>query len=141
MKTLLKTYSILLCLFLASNVLAQESTEIVIVANEGLDISTITKKKVAKLYYGETQMIGKLKAKPCYRGYDSPAGKIFFDEIIKTSPTYFSKYWVKRIFSGYGTSPEKFDEEFKMLYYISKEEGSLGFMDKKTVGIYPVIVR
>jgi hypothetical protein len=104
---------------------SQETKEYVIVTNQNMDLTSLTERKLKAIFLGEiTLWKSKTKLHPCY--LNKPIlYQQFFSETIKMSQSQFNKYWLKRVFSGYGTPPRSYGTIEQLITYINRNKGAM----------------
>ena len=68
----------------------------------------------------------KAKAKPCYNA-DMTA---FFDAELGMNMSKFKEHWTKKVFSGYGVAPVKFNSDKELIEYVTRMKGGIGVISK-----------
>lgn len=60
----------------------------------------------------------------------TPTQKVeqFFDEFIGRSHHRFKKYWVKKVFAGYGIAPKLFKDAENAIAFLKRNRGSIVFV-------------
>ena len=76
-----------------------------------------------------------LKTDPCYLAYNTPAGKLFFSSIIAYNYEKFKRYWLKKVFSGYGTAPYPLRTTERIINFVSKNKGGIGIIEASKINM------
>jgi hypothetical protein len=101
--------------------------EYVIIVNADIPIESLTKKQLSNYFLGNMTMFkNKAKAKPCYNSSMST----FFNTELGMNITKFKEHWTKKVFSGYGVAPVKFDGDKDLIEYVSRQKGGIGVISK-----------
>ena len=116
-----------LLLILAAPAMAQETY--ILIVNESVDVSKLSKKELKKIYRGKMKMWSKdLDIRPCYANVNTKTGKVFFKKLLKISPAKFKKYWLRMVFSGSGAAPVSLGNVESIIDFVSKNPGGMGII-------------
>ena len=119
------TYCYLCSLF--CNSYAEEKN--VLIVNKKIIIESITKTELRKIYLGKTALWnGKIKTQPCLINAKTSLGRNFFEEVLDMPVEKFKRYWLRKVFSGYGAPPTSFNSVEEVIEFVSKKEGGIGFI-------------
>jgi hypothetical protein len=106
----------------------------VIIVNKAVATDSLTAHQIQKLFLGKSLMWSKkIHASPCYLTSGDDLGRRFFVDVLDTSLKKFKKYWLKRVFSGYGSAPVSFGSTRKLLNYVSDHPGGIGVIPQSWV--------
>lgn len=105
--------------------------EYVIIVNADIPMESLTKKQLSNYFLGNITMFkNKAKAKPSYNATMTT----FFEEALGMNMSKFKEHWTKKVFSGYGVAPIKFDEDKDVIAYVSRQRGGIGVISKSSAG-------
>jgi len=110
----------------------QASADVVLIANQSVSASSISKEDVKKIFTnkkvkwddGNQIVVATLK--------EGAAHKDFLDAYLSKSPSQFWAYWRKQMFTGQGSLPKQFDSEKEALDYVAGMEGAIGYVSAGT---------
>lgn len=57
---------------------------------------------------------------------------IFLKNYINKTPSQFSSYWKKQVFTGKGFAPRSLDNDQEMIKFVSKTKGAIGYVSSDT---------
>ena len=99
-----------------------------IIANKSVPVDEISKEEISYIFLGNKQFWNdSTRIKTSYVIDRSEFSFIFFDEYVEKTYKKFKRYWLKKIFSGYGAAPKSFKKSESLIDFISKNEGAIGF--------------
>jgi len=127
MKTLKLNFIAMILLAAVSLLNAREMG--VVIAGKDVSVQELSKTELANIFLGKKTnwedgtriMIGYMM---------TPAETVdgFFDEVVGRSHRRFKKYWVKKVFAGYGIAPKLFKNMEKALEFIEQNAGCIAFV-------------
>ena len=123
-------FTLILFGLLIPGVIAQ--TDFVVIINSGTPVESLTVKELKKVYLGHTTMWkNKTKIKPSYW----KSSKSFWTtKGVNMSHTNYTRYWTKRVFSGYGVAPQKYTESKDVIKYVARIKGGIGIISSSAKG-------
>jgi len=130
LRTLIKTIirSIITISLLTVNAYAME---FIVVGNERLNIATISKDDLRDIYLGKKLFWGdNVKIQSTYECCDCITAKDFIENIVGEDLDNFQRYWRRKLFSGSGIPPKKFENVDELIAFVAKNEGALGIVGK-----------
>lgn len=131
MKNINKIFVLLFISFSVS-LFAQET---VVIVNNSVKESTLSKNDIKKIYLGKTDAWE--DGSNVHLAYLDPIstelGSKFFSDVVDVTFQKFSKIWIKKVFSGYGSKPAKFSEEKAIINFVSQNKGAIGFIKASSV--------
>lgn len=122
----------LIFLFLISirPALAQENSDIKVIANNDVKLTEVDGKFIQKLFLGKTKKWpDSSKAVPLILKDDN-AEKIFVEKYVGKSLSKFKNHWKKLIFTGRGIPPKEFKTVEELTENMKKISGSISFVPK-----------
>jgi len=111
--------------------MADDQQNAVIIVNKNSTMGSISIDDLQEIYMGNKKLLNGIKIQPCMLNIKSKLSKEFIEDIIKMSPSKFKKYWLKRIFSGYGVGPTSLRSVEEVIKFVSQHEGGIGFIPEQ----------
>ena len=134
-KNITKIFVILSFLILAPSVYASDKS--VIVVGKNVDISELSKRDIENIFLGrKTIWNDGAQIHIAISSYDSKKVDQFFDDYVGKSKRRFKKYWLKKVFAGYGIAPRMFKTTQKAIDFVKRQDNSISFItvsDEDTV--------
>lgn len=104
----------------------------VLVANKDVNMEKISQDNFRNIFLGnKTHWENDKKVRVCQLTQEHPATKAMIESGLKMNVEEFNFIWRNRLFSGRAVPPRKFDEESKLIAYISENPGAIGFVSGK----------
>jgi ABC-type phosphate transport system substrate-binding protein len=130
MRYISKTRSLALLVILIGCSSAVRAQDIVLVANQGVQISEIKESDLRAIFTGEkTRFSDGSHAIPVIlKG--GPAHEVFLRKHLGESPDDFRALWRKAVFTGQGAMPKAFDSESALIEYVAATPGALGYVSR-----------
>jgi ABC-type phosphate transport system substrate-binding protein len=126
MKTIYTLFAIVLFAICSLN------AEVIIIANSGVAADSISSDAVSKIYLGKQTKWddgSKIKVSLIKKG---PSHDAFCSNLVGESSSKVSKVWKNVIFTGTGTPPKILKTEDKIVAYVAKTKGAIGYIDSGT---------
>jgi|SRR5579864_2530140 ABC-type phosphate transport system substrate-binding protein len=122
----------LLWLGLAFACPAVRAQDVVVVANEELQVSQITSAELREIFTGvRTRFHNGTRAVPVVlKG--GPIHEVFLKNYMGESPDEFRTGWRKATFTGQGVMPKEFTSEAAMMEYVAATPGAVGYVSRIT---------
>ena len=101
----------------------------VIVVSDDVDITQLSKSDLENIFLGRKTLWSngkRIKIGLCSE--NSKKLNQFLIENIGQNKRRFKKYWLKKVFAGYGRAPKIFDNNDKALKFIKEQENSIAYM-------------
>jgi hypothetical protein len=113
---------------------AAHAQDVVLVANESVQISEIKDADVRAIFTGaKTRFPDGSRAVPVIlKG--GPIHEVFLRKHIGESPDEFRAQWRKAVFTGQGAMPKSFDSESVLIKYVAATPGALGYVSRISPG-------
>ena len=122
----LKIKLFLVFIVLVSSLNAKE--EAYIIANINVPTSEISKEDVSYIFLGKKHFWGNdTRIQTAYVLDKGEFSFIFFNAYVEKTYKKFKRYWLKKIFAGYGAAPKSFKDSTSVIDFVSKHEGAIGF--------------
>ena len=120
-------YIIAASLFLMVLVGSVEAGEIgVVLVGDEVSVEELTRNELANIFLGKkTNWEDGSRISIGYMNNNSEKMERFFEEYIGQSHRRFKKYWVKKVFAGYGVAPKLFKDVEKALEFIKRFKGGI----------------
>ncbi len=102
--------------------------EVMIIANESVPVSSVSKEELEKIYTGK-QVVWRngQSIKPALLE-DGQVHKQFVTEFIGKTTNQFVTYWRRMVFTGQGIQPRTFDSVEKLIGYVAETPGAVGYI-------------
>lgn len=124
---IIKIIVVLVMFTVVSPVYAVE--EGMIVVGKNVEISNISKKEIENIFLGrQTMWENGNRIKIAISSNKSETLDEFFKEYVGKTSSRFKKYWLKKVFAGYGVAPKLFKSSDKIMSFVQKEENSIAFV-------------
>jgi ABC-type phosphate transport system substrate-binding protein len=130
MQMMLLTSSVLLFLVLAAS--GRAGGEVVIVANPGISVSSLSEQDVKQIFLGKIKSVGGESVKIIVQK-DGDVHRKFLDDYVSRTPSQYKRYYKKLVFTGKGRAPIKVADDQAMLAYISRTTGAIGYVNAGAV--------
>jgi hypothetical protein len=110
--------------------MAQEEA-VVIIANVAMPDRSLSKTEVQNIFLGKlTKVDGTKITFVILKTGDIHAE--FLETYLSRTPSQYTKYWKKLVFSGKGRSPKAFDSEEDLIAYVEQTQGAIGYIAAST---------
>lgn len=119
---------IVLCLiFLTIMTSVFSSEDFHVVVNKNFTTGNITKDQLKDIYLGDKiYWSDRTKINTTLINHDSEFTNTFIEEVVKKTPDQFNRYWRRKLFSGRGLPPIKFNSTEDLISFVESNEGSIG---------------
>lgn len=106
--------------------------DVILIGNPSIRKSTLNKKDVKYLFLGKittwkdgTKVVFAIQT-------DKELHKQFLKNYIGKSPSQFSDYWKRLIFTGKGSSPLTHDSDQEMIKFVGETKGAIGYVSNES---------
>jgi hypothetical protein len=125
-----KTRCLILLLGSLGSWFGAKAQDVVLVANEGVQISEITDADLRGIFLGtRTRFADGSHAVPVtLKG--GAAHEVFLKKHVGEGPEEFRSQWRKVVFTGQGSMPKAFDSESALIEYIAATPGAIGYVSR-----------
>ena len=124
---ILKTMFVLSCFIFIPSVYAQERG--VIVVSNDVDISKISQSDLQSIFLGKKTLWNDGKRiKIGLSTEDTAKLDGFLTDNIGKTKRRFKKYWLKKVFAGYGIAPKIFNNNEKAIQFAQEQENSITYI-------------
>ena len=120
-------FLILIILFLAFN---DASAEITIIANKNVPVDSYTKSEIKDIFLGKIRKYPDKSDIIIYLLW-KPDQEEFLHKFIHRSADQYHRYWLNQLFIGEANYPIKFRHSEKLMEYVAKTPGAIGFINEK----------
>jgi len=126
MKKYVIYFSLVFALFFAAVSFAAAS-DILVVANKGVESSSLSKDQLQRIYLGKlSRWDSGDKVNFCLVKTDLL--EKFCQEYLSQSARNYFKYWKKLVFTGKGSMPPFYDKDEDVINFVAETKGALGFV-------------
>jgi ABC-type phosphate transport system substrate-binding protein len=116
---------IIILLLMASFGLLEAREMGVVIAGKDVGTAAITKEELANIFLGKkTIWDDGSRIAIGYMPIPADIADSFFDTLLGHGHQRFKKYWLKKVFAGYGIAPKL----FKSVEFVERNEGSIAFV-------------
>lgn len=123
----MKTLLFLACILFTPALYAEEKA--VIIVSEDVDISDMSKTDLQNIFLGRKTLWedGKKIQISLSNEDEAMLNKFLAQNVGKTQRRY-KKYWLKKVFAGYGVAPKIFTNNEKAIEYVKDQEHAIAFV-------------
>jgi len=117
----------------------------VVLVGDDVAVRNLSKNELANIFLGKkTNWEDGTRINIGYMNNDSEKMETFFEEFVGQSHRRFKKYWVKKVFAGYGIAPRLFKDVEKALEFINRYKGGIAFVtvsdERKLEGLQSISI-
>ena len=105
--------------------------DIFIVSNSSVSNTTLTKAEVKAIFLGKQRRWDDNQEIELVLLKNPKVYNAFVRKYTNRTSSQFRNWWRERLFTGQGRMPQSFKSEKKMIEYIAKTDGAIGFMASK----------
>jgi ABC-type phosphate transport system substrate-binding protein len=102
----------------------------VFVVNSAADNSSLTKDEVKKVFFGKIVKWDNGTSIELTFNTEGNAKDAFLQPYLQASKKKFKKFWMKRVFAGFGPPPTEKTSSAGIVDYVNKTTGAIGFVEK-----------
>jgi ABC-type phosphate transport system substrate-binding protein len=119
------------------------AADVVIICHKGVTDSALSQKDIRDIYLGKKIDWTNGKKIVFVMLKEGPIMDAFLEKYVEKSAAQFESYWRKLLFSGKGILPPSMDDEAKMIDFVSKTEGAIGYVSAVAArqGVNEIIVK
>ncbi len=128
-------------LFLLASATAQ--SEILVIANQENQVSSLSKREIIELYMGRHlffkngTMALRLDQAP-----ESEVRQQFYRKLVDKSVAEINAYWAKLLFTGRATPPQVLSDDSKVIAVVRDNKNAIGYIDAEAFdGTVKVVAR
>ena len=101
----------------------------VVLVSDEVSVRELSKNELANIFLGKkTNWDDGTRISIGYMNDASKKTEAFFEEYIGQSHRRFKKYWVKKVFAGYGVAPKLFRDMEKAVEFLNRYKGGIAFV-------------
>jgi hypothetical protein len=126
------------CLLQAMQLARAEEHRIVVVANAGSGIQSISAKEVRRVYLGASIVLNGVEVKPLLNQSDKLVSEVFLQKILFMSADAYERQLISRTFRG-GSSPKIYSNLADLLAALKIDNAAITFMLYDTAIVTPGI--
>lgn len=108
------------------------AADIVVIANKNIPARELSKLQIKNIFLSKIKTVESTRVRPVMLRKNDITDQFLKDAVGK-SPSQFSNYYKKMIFTGRGKPPKKADSEEDMLLYVSSTSGAIGYISRENV--------
>jgi len=124
---IIKTSVISLMFIVVSPIYAD--TEGKIIVGKDVEMNNISKKEIENIFLGrQTMWDNGKRIKIAISANKSDKMDAFYSEYIGKTSSRFKKYWLKKVFAGYGVAPKLFKDSDRIMSFVKKEGSSIALV-------------
>ena len=105
-----------------------EAADVLVVANNSTPTDTMDDAMIKNVFLGKTTSWSDGSPIEFVTITDSTAHEAFLKTFVKKTPSQFSTYWKKMVFTGKGTTPKSFATESELVAYVAGHAGTVGYV-------------
>ncbi|UCH95786.1 MAG: substrate-binding domain-containing protein [Candidatus Aminicenantes bacterium] len=115
---------------------------VVVITNPDTGISSLKQKEIREIFTGKKKSWendGKITLAILK---NSKIHKQFLKQFVSKTPSQFRNYWREKVFTGEGSSPRTFETEERLINFVSRTKGAIGYISSpknKRVKIIKII--
>lgn len=113
---------------------APVQAEIVVIGNQLLPVTTLSRDEIYRIYLGKTKYLPNgAKIVPIDQKVGTASRSQFYSSILRKTETEIKSYWSRITFSGQGNPPAQQDDDIAVRNQVSEDPNCLGYIDKSLV--------
>ncbi|MCP5046183.1 MAG: hypothetical protein GY940_03365 [bacterium] len=113
--------------------------DVVLITNPGTKISSLDKKDVKDIFTGKkTFWDGNCKITLAILE-GSEVHNVFLRKFIKKTPSQYRNFWRRKVFTGEGKNPKSFKNEARLIDFVARTKGAVGYISAPTTKPVKVI--
>jgi ABC-type phosphate transport system substrate-binding protein len=108
-----------------------QDVDVVIIGNQTVPEKPLSTTDVQNIFLGKKTKLNSTKITFVIL----KAGEVherFLKEYLSRTPSQYTKYWKKMVFTGKGKAPKAFATEADLVEYVEKTEGAIGYVGLST---------
>jgi hypothetical protein len=117
-------------------------SKMLIITHPDTHVASLKKKDIRDIYLGRKKSWEKNDKITLATLKKGKAHKQVLDRFVHKTPFQFRNYWREKIFLGEGESPRSFETEERLINFVSRTKGAIGYISSPTtrsVKIIPII--
>lgn len=117
-------------LFLA---LQTASAGVVVVANPGMSVSSVTAAQVSDIFLGKMTKLDGTQLTVIEHQEGDPIKGEFYDKVVGKNPSQLKAYWAKIVFTGEGVPPKEYAGDKAVKAFVAQTPGAIGYISDESV--------
>ena len=106
--------------------------DVVLVTNRSVPVTTLSRQDVKNIFLSKKKNVGGVTIKLTALKDDSLTEQ-FLKAYVGKTPSQFSSYYKKLVFTGKGKPPKSMGSEAEMIAYIARTSGAIGYVSTAAV--------
>lgn len=108
------------------------AADVVLIANSSIGASSLSKGDVKSIFLAKKKSVDGVNVKLATLK-DDDISRQFFKAYVGKTPSQFSSYYKKLVFTGKGKPPKAMSSEADMIAYVARTIGAMGFVSAGAV--------
>ena len=110
------------------------SAGVVVVANPGLSVSSVTAAQVSDIFLGKmTKLADGTQLTVIEHQDGDPVKAEFYDKVVGKNPSQLKAYWAKIVFTGEGVPPKEYNGDMAVKAFVAQTPGAIGYLSDTAV--------
>jgi ABC-type phosphate transport system substrate-binding protein len=110
------------------------SAGVVVVANPGLSVSSVTAAQVSDIFLGKmTKLADGTQLTVIEHQDGDPIKAEFYDKVVGKNPSQLKAYWAKIVFTGEGVPPKEYNGDMAVKAFVAQTPGAIGYLSDTAV--------
>ncbi len=114
-------------IFTAAAPEATRAGDVVLVANQNVPVATLSRHEVKNIFLSNKKNVGGVTIKLSVLK-DDDLTKRFLKTYVGKTPSQFSNYYKKLVFTGKGKPPKFLGSEAELIAYVTRTSGAMGYV-------------
>lgn len=106
--------------------------EVLVITNQDTQISSLKKKEIKDIFTGRRSRWNDSGKIIIATLQDSEVHQEFLREFVKKTPSQFRNFWRRKVFTGEGKLPKTFNSEAKLINFVARTKGAVGYISTPT---------
>lgn len=108
---------------------AHGAAELVVVANAGSGVASLTREQVVNIFLGRfRQLPNGMTALPVDQPVDDARRAEFYRRLVGKNPAEIRAYWARLVFSGKTSPPHQAATQQEALQWLAQHPGAVGYL-------------
>jgi hypothetical protein len=114
-------------------------SEVLIVTHPNISITALKKNELRDIFLGRKQRWEKDEKITLVILKEGGVHKQFLKQFVNKTPFQFRNYWREKVFLGESESPKSFKTEERLIHFIARTKGAIGYISSPTTSSIKVI--
>jgi len=115
-------------------------SKMLIITHPDTPVDSLEKKEIRDIFLGRKKSWDKNEKITLAILKAGNAHKQFLNLFINKTPFQFRNYWREKVFLGEGQSPRPFETEEKLINYVARTKGAVGYISSIKTGSVKIIM-